>query len=65
LEGKEETLFNDSKNKYPVYFRTYKYYDTYWDGIKIDFSGKNGHQFYNFIVANQVNWKIFNQQKDL
>jgi hypothetical protein len=65
LEGKEETLFNDSKNKYQVYFRAYKYSDIYWDGIKIDFPGKNGHQFYNFIVANQVNWEIFNQQKDL
>lgn len=39
--GKQETLFYNSKNKYRVFFRAY------WDGIKIDFSGRNGHQFYN------------------
>ena len=43
----------------------YKYSDIYWDGIKIDFSGHNGHQFYKVIVANQLNWKTFNHQKDI
>jgi hypothetical protein len=60
-DGKEEILFYDSKNKYQVFFRVYQYSDIYWDGIKIDFSGPNGHQFYKLIVANQVNWKILNQ----
>ena len=64
-DGKEEILFNDSKNKYQVFFRIYKYSDIYWDGIKIDFSGHNAHQFYKVIVANQVNWKVFNHQKDI
>lgn len=59
-EGKQETLFCNSKNKYQVYFRAYKYSDIYWDGIKIDFSGRNGYQFYNLIATNQVNWEIFN-----
>jgi hypothetical protein len=36
-DGKKKVLFNDSKNKYQVYFRSYNYSDTYWDGIKIDF----------------------------
>jgi len=65
LNGKEETLFNHPKNKYKVSFRVYKYSDIYWDGIKIDFPGSNGHQFYKFIVANEVNWKMFNNEKDL
>jgi hypothetical protein len=65
LDGKEKILFNDSKNKYRVYFRAYRYSDIYWDGIKIDFSGQNGHQFYKLIVANQVNWKILNHKKSL
>ena len=64
-EGKEESLFNDSKNKYQVFFRIYKYSDAYWDGIKIDFSGQNGNQYYKVIAANQVNWKTFNYQKDI
>jgi hypothetical protein len=55
LDGKQETLFNDLKNKYQVFFRVYNYSDIYWDGIKIDFSGRNGHQFYKFIVTNKVN----------
>lgn len=62
--GKEEIFFNNSKNKYPVFFRIYKYSDIYWDGIKIDFFGHNDHQFYKVIVANQVNWKVLNHQKD-
>lgn len=63
LDGKEKTLFNDSKNEYQVSFRIYKYSDIYWDGIKIDFSGRNGHQFYNLIAANQINWEVFNPEK--
>jgi hypothetical protein len=62
-DGKQETLFCNSKNKYQVSFRAYKYSDIYWDGIKIDFSGRNGHQFYNLIATNQVNWEIFNHEK--
>lgn len=54
-DGKKEILFNDLKNKYQVFFRIYKYSDRYWDGIKIDFFGHNGHQFYKAIVANHVN----------
>ena len=65
LDGNEESLFNDPKNKCQVSFRVYKYFDIYWDGTKIDFSGSNGHQFYKFIVANEVNWKMFNHKKDL
>ena len=55
LEGKEKTLFNNQNNKYHVYFRTYRYSDIYWNGIKIDFSGHNGHQFYKLILMSQVN----------
>lgn len=65
FDGKQETLFWNSKNKYQVYFRAYNYSDIYWDGIKIDFSGQNGHQFYNLIAAKQVNWEIFNHEKSL
>ena len=64
-DGKQETLFSNQKKKYQVYFRAYKYSDIYWDGIKIDFSGRNGHQFYNLIATNKVNWKIFNHEKSL
>lgn len=64
-DGKQETLFSNLKNKYQVYFRAYKYSDIYWDGIKIDFSGRNGHQFYKLIAANQVNREILNYEKNL
>ena len=64
-DGKQETLFFNLKNKYQVYFRAYKYSDIYWDGIKIDFSGPNGQQFYKLIVANQVDWEILNHEKNL
>jgi len=64
-DGKQETLFWNSKNKYQVYFRAYKYSDIYWDGIKIDFPGQSGRQFYNLIAANRVNWEIFNHEKSL
>ena len=64
-DGKQETLFYNVKNKYQVYFRAYKYSDIYWDGIKIDFSGRNSHQFYKLIAANQVNWEILNHKKNL
>lgn len=63
--GKEEYLFNESKNKYKVSFRVYNYSEIYWDGLKIDFSGLNGHQFYKFMGANLVNWKIFSHKKDI
>ena len=61
LDGKEKPLFNDPKNKYQVSFGVHKYSDIYWNGIKIDFSGSNAHQFYKFIVANAVTWKMFNE----
>ena len=64
-DGKQETLFSNLKTKYQVYFRAYKYSDIYWDGIKVDFSGPNGHQFYKLIAANQVNWEILNHEKSL
>jgi hypothetical protein len=44
LNGKEKILFEDSKNKYKIYFRIYKYSDIYWNGIKINFSRNNGPQ---------------------
>lgn len=53
------------KKKYQVYFRVYKYSDIYCDGIKIDFSGSNGHQFYKLIAANLVNWEVFNYENSL
>ena len=65
LDGKEKILFNNPNNKYHAYLRAYRYSDIYWDGIKIDFSGQNGHQFYKLIVMNQVNWKIFNYKRSL
>jgi hypothetical protein len=65
LNGKEEILFEDSKNKYKIYFRIYKYSDIYWNGIKIDFSRNNGQQFYNFIIANEINWEMFNHETGL
>ena len=64
-QGKQETMFSNVKNKYQVYFRAYRYSDIYWDGIKIDFSGRNGYQFYKLIVANKVDWKRFNHEKNL
>lgn len=57
--GKQETLFFNSKNKYKVYFRVYKYSDIYWDGLKIDFSGNNAAQVYKFIQEQKLDWNIF------
>ena len=54
----QQILFNDSKNKYKVHFRIWRYVDIYWDGVKIDFPGKTGNQFYTLIAEDKVNWKI-------
>lgn len=64
-DRKQETLFFDSKNKYQVHFTVYRYSDIYWEGIKLDFSGQNGHQFYKLISANQLDWEILNPEKTL
>lgn len=58
-DGKQETLFSNSKNKYQVYFRVYRYSDTYWDGLKIDFSGNNAVQGYELIQEQKLDWNIF------
>ena len=57
--GKQETLFSNSKNKYQVYIRVYRYSDIYWDGLKIDFSGNNAAQVYKFIQEQKLDWNIF------
>jgi len=64
-DGKQKTLFFNLKNKYQIYFRAYRYSDIYWDGIKVDFSGRNGHQSYKLIAANQVNWETLNHEKNI
>lgn len=58
-DGKQETLFSNSKNKFQVYFRAYTYSDIYWDGIKIDFSGNNANQIYKIIQEQKLDWNIF------
>lgn len=65
LAETRETLFHSPKNKYHIYFTVYTYSDIYWNGIKIDFSGNNGNQLYNLIVANEINWEKFNHEKKL
>tara|TARA_Y100000385_G_scaffold18768_1_gene18817 strand:+ start:12863 stop:14356 length:1494 start_codon:yes stop_codon:yes gene_type:complete len=65
LDGQQEFLFNESKAKYQVSFRVYSYSEIYWDGLKIDFSGPNGHQFYRLIRDNLVNWKRLSNEKDI
>ena len=42
-----------------VYFTEYKYSDSYWDGIKIDFSGKNSSYCYALIQKQEFDWNIF------
>lgn len=37
---------------------------TYLGRIKINFSGRNGHQFYKLIATNQVDWEILNHEKN-
>lgn len=64
-DRKQETLFFDLKNKYQVHFTVYRYSDIYWEGIKLDFSGQNGHQFYKLIAANQLDWETLNHEKIL
>lgn len=58
-DGKQEILFSNLRNKHHVYFRAYKYSDMYWDGIKIDFSGKNATQIYKIIQEQKLDWNIF------
>ena len=58
-DGKQEILFSNSKNKFQVYFRAYRYSDIYWDGIKIDFSGNNATQIYKIIQERKLDWNIF------
>ena len=55
----QKTLFFNSKNNYDVYFTEYKYSDSYWDGIKIDFSGKNSSYCYALIQKQEFDWNIF------
>lgn len=57
--GKKETLFSNSKNKYQVYIRVYRDSDIYWDGLKIDLSGNNAAQVYKFIQDQKLDWNIF------
>lgn len=58
-DQKQKTIFYNSKNKYQVYFREYKYSDIYWDGIKIDFSGTSAIQVYKIIQEQKLDWNIF------
>ena len=61
--GKKEDLFFDFQNQHQVSFRYYLYaseYTTYWNGTKVDFSGKNATQFYNIIKQQKFDWNIFN-----
>jgi|AntRauTorckE5430_2_1112549.scaffolds.fasta_scaffold05904_4 hypothetical protein len=58
-DRKQKTLFFNSKNNYDVYFTEYKYSDNYWDGIKIDFSGKNSSYCYALIQKREFDWNIF------
>ena len=62
-DGKQEILFSNSKNKFQVYFRAYRYSDIYWDGIKIDFSGNNATQIYKIIQERKLDWNIFKLSK--
>lgn len=57
-DRKQEILFFNSRNKNHVYFTAYKYSDIYWDGIKIDFSGKNAAQIYKNIQKQEFDWNI-------
>lgn len=62
---KSEDLNYDIKNQFQVSFRQYKYEPenkSFWDGIKIHFSGNNATQFYNYIRKYQIDWNIFNLQ---
>lgn len=63
-DGKEEILFNDSKNKYQVFFRIYKYSDIYWDGIKINFESFL-KQCYDKVARNKAIKSISLQQNSL
>ena len=56
-----ETFFSSDKNSYEVIFIHYDYIPkakSFWEGTKIDFTGKNAEHFYNQIKKNQLDWKI-------
>ena len=58
-DRKQKTIFFNPKNKYHVYFTEYRYSDSYWDGIKIDFSGKSSSYCYELIQKQNFDWNIF------
>jgi hypothetical protein len=59
---KEEIIFYDVKNSHKVCFKQLEYNPSsksFWEGTKINFSGKNAAYFYNLIKAQRFDWSIF------
>ena len=58
-DRKQKTISFNPRTKYHVYFTEYRYSDSYWDGIKIDFSGKSSSYCYELIQKQNFDWNIF------
>jgi hypothetical protein len=64
--NQRETFFSSDKNSYEVIFIHSDYMPkakNFWEGTKIDFTGKNAEHFYNQIKKNQLDRKIFDLTK--
>ena len=59
---KEETIFYNAKNSHKVCFKQLEYNPSsksFWEGTKINFSGKNAAYCYNLIKEQRFDWSIF------
>nr|QUW40432.1 hypothetical protein [Haslea sp.] len=59
---KEEIIFYDARNSHKFCFKQLEYNPSsksFWEGTKINFSGKNAAYCYNLIKAQRFDWSIF------
>ena len=66
-KAKEEIIFYDSINSYKVCFQQLGYnphLKSFWEGTKINFSGKNAAYCYHLIKTQRFDWSIFESNLD-
>ena len=62
FQGKSENLILKSRNGYKVSFIRCRYNpesNSYWTGLIVRFSGKNGKYFYSLVQKKLIDWRIF------
>ena len=62
FKGKSEDLIFEIRNRYKVSFIKSSYNpdsNSYWTGMTVKFSGKNGQYFYSLVQKKLIDWCIF------